>query len=197
MGGYMAWGKCVIISLGLMLITHVAYARDIDTFTDSQGTLHITNIGSTKPTSPVTTPHPAASLQPGGVIGKAPVTPPARALAPAVQAPAPKPGPAPRRTNSGGPAARFPGHPYRRFRRGDAGGRPERGAGRAGNGGRGHQGLSQAGILDPTSAGQGGRQRQNRHIPRPSRGYSHHQCAPGGWGIPARQAGDPRLRWLR
>ena len=91
----MAWGKCVIISLGLMLITHVAQARDIDTFTDSQGTLHITNLGSKKPTSPVNPPNPAASLQPGNLPGKAPVTPPVRAPAPEVQAPAPEPGPAP------------------------------------------------------------------------------------------------------
>ena len=94
----MAWGKCIIISLGWMLVTHVAYARDIETFTDGQGTLHITNMGSKKPSSPVTTPHPAASFEPGGVIGKAPVTPPVKALAPSVQAPAPKPGPAPAAT---------------------------------------------------------------------------------------------------
>ena len=185
----MAWGKCVIISLGLMLITHVAQARDIDTFTDSQGTLHITNSGSTKSKSPADLPNPAASLQPGNLPGKTPVTPPVKALAPGVQAPAPKPGPAPGRTNSGGPAARFPGHPYGRFKRGDAGGRPDRGAGRAGRRGRGHQGLSPAGILDPAAAGQGGRQRQNRHLPGPSRGYSHHQCA--GGGARSRRAADP------
>ena len=91
----MAWGKCVIISLGLMLITHVAHARDIETFTDSQGTLHITNIGSKKSTSPANLPNPAASLHPGNLPGKTPVTPPVKALAPSVQAPAPKPGPAP------------------------------------------------------------------------------------------------------
>ena len=56
MGGYMAWGKCLIIILGWMLVTHVAYARDIETFTDSQGTLHITNIAPKKPSSPVTRP---------------------------------------------------------------------------------------------------------------------------------------------
>ena len=87
----MAWGKCLIIILGWMLVTHVAYARDIETFTDGQGTLHITNIAPKKPSSPVTTPHPAASFEPGGVIGKAPVTAPARQLDPEAQAPAPKP----------------------------------------------------------------------------------------------------------
>ena len=110
----MAWGKCVIISLGLMLITHVAHARDIDTFTDSQGTLHITNIGSAKSKSPANLPNPAASLHPGNLPGKTPVTPPVRALAPAVQAPAPSLGrllPYQFRW----PRRRFPGHPYGRL----------------------------------------------------------------------------------
>jgi soluble lytic murein transglycosylase-like protein len=91
----MTWGKYVIISLGLMLVTHLAQARDIDSFTDSQGTLHITNLGSAKSKRPANLPNPAASLPSGHLLGQTPVTPPARALAPAVQAPAPKPGPAP------------------------------------------------------------------------------------------------------
>ena len=115
----MAWGKCVIISLGLMLMTHVAQARDIDTFTDSRGTLHITNLGSKKPGSPANSPspaarfrpgsspgdaadlwsgsstrpahlpNPAASLPPGNLPGPTPATLPGLELAPAVQAPGP------------------------------------------------------------------------------------------------------------
>ena len=67
----MTWGKCVIISLGLMLMTHVAQARDIDTFTDSRGTLHITNLGSKKPGSPANSPSPAARFRPGSSPGDA------------------------------------------------------------------------------------------------------------------------------
>jgi hypothetical protein len=87
----MAWGKRIIICLGLLLIAHVARARDIDTFTDSQGTLHITNSGSTKQKGPATIPNSPASLYPGELPGKAPVAPPVKAVAPTAPAPAPKP----------------------------------------------------------------------------------------------------------
>jgi soluble lytic murein transglycosylase-like protein len=94
----MAWGKYVIIPLGLMLITHVAHASGIETFTDSQGILHITNRGAAKPKNPENLSNPAAPLYPGNVPGKAPVTPPVGARAPEVQAPAAKPGAAPVQT---------------------------------------------------------------------------------------------------
>lgn len=87
----MAWGKRIIICLGLLLITHAARARDIDTFTDSQGTLHITNLGSTKSKSPANPPNTPAPLHPGNIPGRVPVTPPVKALVPEAQAPAPKP----------------------------------------------------------------------------------------------------------
>ena len=61
----MTWGKGLIIALGLMLLTHVAHAREIERFTDSQGTLHITNLSPKKPGSPVNSPSPAASFRPG------------------------------------------------------------------------------------------------------------------------------------
>ena len=92
----MAWGKCLIISLGLMLITQAAHARDIETFTDSQGTLHITNFGSTKQKSPANPPNPAASPDPGNVPGQVPVTLPGSVPVPGAQPPAPKPEAAPK-----------------------------------------------------------------------------------------------------
>jgi hypothetical protein len=92
----MIWGKRLILSLGLMLITHVAYARDIESFTDDRGTLHITNLGAKKPASPVNSPSPTASLQPGS-LPRHPVTPPARNLAPEAHSPVPGYGPGPAR----------------------------------------------------------------------------------------------------
>ena len=68
----MTWGKGLIIALGLMLLTHVAHAREIESFTDSQGTLHITNLGPKKPGSPANPPSPAASFRPGNSPGKRP-----------------------------------------------------------------------------------------------------------------------------
>ena len=64
MGGDMTWGKRLIIALGLLLLTNVAHARGIESFTDSQGTMHITNLGPKKPDSPATPPSPEASLSP-------------------------------------------------------------------------------------------------------------------------------------
>jgi len=77
MDGDMTGGKRLIIALGLMLLTHVAHARDIDRFTDSQGTVHITNPGSKKPDSPGNLPRPEASSSPGGLLDNSPITPPA------------------------------------------------------------------------------------------------------------------------
>ena len=93
----MAWGKCVIISLGLILLAHVAQARDIETFTDGQGILHITNSGSTKQKSPENLPLPATPQRPGNVPGNVRVTPSGRAPAPEAQAPAPRPKTVPNR----------------------------------------------------------------------------------------------------
>ena len=78
----MTWGKGLIIAFGLMLLTHVAHAREIERFTDSQGTLHITNLGPKKPGSPVNSPSPAASFRPGNSPENAPVAPAALELTP-------------------------------------------------------------------------------------------------------------------
>ena len=87
----MTWGKGLIIALGLMLLTHVAHARDIESFTDSQGTLHITNLGPKKPGSPANPPSPAALLRPGSLPGKVPIASPVRERAFEAQLPAPEP----------------------------------------------------------------------------------------------------------
>ena len=94
-GDDMTWGKLLIISLGLMLLTHVAPARGIEKFTDSQGTLHITNLGPKKPDSPVDPPSPGTSSFPGNLPGNIPVTPPARELVPEAQVPEPETQPEP------------------------------------------------------------------------------------------------------
>ena len=87
----MSWGKGLIIVLGLMQLSLVAHARDIESFTDSQGTLHITNTGPKQQGSPANPPSPAAPLRPSSLPGKAPIALPAREPAPQAQAPAPKP----------------------------------------------------------------------------------------------------------
>jgi soluble lytic murein transglycosylase-like protein len=96
----MTWVKGLIIFVGLMQLSHVAHARDIENFTDSQGTLHITNAGPKQPGSPATPPSPATPLQSGNWRGKAPTAlpakehvpePPPAAPAPEVQAPPPNP----------------------------------------------------------------------------------------------------------
>jgi hypothetical protein len=100
----MNWGRGLIIVLGLMQLSSVAHARDIESFTDSQGILHITNTGTKQPGSPANPPSPAAPQRPGSFPGKAPIAAPAREPAPQAQAPvpnaepqasAPKPGAAP------------------------------------------------------------------------------------------------------
>ena len=91
----MTWGKGLIIALGLMLFTHVAHAREIEKFTDSQGTLHITNLGPKKPTSPVSPPSSGASLSPASLRGNTLVPPPAKEPVPETQTPASEPEAAP------------------------------------------------------------------------------------------------------
>jgi soluble lytic murein transglycosylase-like protein len=87
----MSWGKGLIIFLGLMQISHVAQARDIESYTDSQGILHITNAGPKQPGSPANSPSPAAPLRPSSLPPKAPIALPAREPAPQAQAPVPRP----------------------------------------------------------------------------------------------------------
>ena len=85
----MTWGKRLIIALGLMLLTHVAHARGIEKSTDSQGTLHITNLGPKQPDSPADQPSPGASSSSGRFRGNTPDPPPTMELGP--EAPFPEP----------------------------------------------------------------------------------------------------------
>jgi hypothetical protein len=87
----MRWGTSLIIALGLMQLSYVAHARDIESFTDSQGILHITNSGPKKQGSPANPPNPAAPLRPSPLPVKAPTPAPVRELAPEAQTPAPMP----------------------------------------------------------------------------------------------------------
>jgi soluble lytic murein transglycosylase-like protein len=93
----MNWGKGLIIVLGMMQLALVAQARDIESFTDSQGTLHISNTGPKQPGSPAappspeTPPSPSATPRPSSFPGKASIASPAREAAPPSQAPAPNP----------------------------------------------------------------------------------------------------------
>jgi len=87
----MNWGKGLIIVLGMMQLALVAQARDIESFTDSQGTLHISNTGSKHQGSPATPPSPVATPRPSSFPGQAPIASPAREAAPQAQAPAPNP----------------------------------------------------------------------------------------------------------
>jgi len=87
----MNWGKGLIIVLGMMQLALVAQARDIESFTDSQGTLHISNTGSKQQGSPETPPSPVATPRPSSFPGKAPIASPDREAAPQAQAPAPNP----------------------------------------------------------------------------------------------------------
>ena len=91
----MTWAKGLIIALGLVLLTCVAHAREIERFTDSQGTLHITNLGPKKPGNLANSPSPAAPFRPGSSPGNPPVTPSALELTPKAQTPAPLPKTAP------------------------------------------------------------------------------------------------------
>jgi hypothetical protein len=83
----MSWGKGLIIFLGLMQLSHVAHARNIESFTDSRSILHITNAGSKPQVSPANPPSPAEPLRPGSLPGKAPIALPASEPGPQAQAP--------------------------------------------------------------------------------------------------------------
>ncbi|HLD46711.1 MAG TPA: lytic transglycosylase domain-containing protein [Desulfobaccales bacterium] len=87
----MGWGRGLIIFLGLMQLASVAQAREIETFTDSQGILHITNAGSKQQGSPASPPSPPALLRPSTFPRKAPAALPAAKPAPEAQAPASNP----------------------------------------------------------------------------------------------------------
>jgi hypothetical protein len=91
MCGHITWGKRLVIALGLMLLTHVAEAGRIEKFTDSQGTLHITNLGSPKPENLAEPPNPGAPSSPSRLRAIPPVPPPAGTLVPEVQVPEPEP----------------------------------------------------------------------------------------------------------
>jgi hypothetical protein len=105
----MTWVKCLIIALGLMLVAQVAQAHDIESFTDGQGVLHITNHGPKKHAGPgnvpsLPAPQALGTLPPKSTfnpIAKPPVpgpltlaTKPGEAsIAPAPAAPQPSPHP--------------------------------------------------------------------------------------------------------
>ena len=91
----MTWGKRLIIALGLMLLTQVAHALGIEKFTDSQGTLHITNLGPKKPDSPTDQPSPGESSSSGRFRANSPVPPPAMGVVPEAPLPEPEPQPEP------------------------------------------------------------------------------------------------------
>ena len=82
----MTWVKGLIIALWLMLLTHVAHAREIDKFTDSQGTLHITNLSPKKPGSPAYPTSHAVPFRPETSPEHALVTPAVPDLTPEAQA---------------------------------------------------------------------------------------------------------------
>lgn len=85
----MNWVKSLVITLGLILVAHVAHAREIEKFTDSQGSLHITNLSPKKPGSSANPPSLAAPVRPGSSSPNAPVNPPALELTPEARTPAP------------------------------------------------------------------------------------------------------------
>jgi len=91
MYGDMTWGKRLLIALGLMLLTHVAEAGRIAKFTDSQGTLHITNLTPPKPDNSADPPNPGASFLPSRLRGNPPAPPPVRAPVPEAPDPEPEP----------------------------------------------------------------------------------------------------------
>jgi hypothetical protein len=83
----MNWGKSLIIVLGLMQLPFVAHARDIESLTDSQGILHISNTGSKQQDSPAKPPSPAAPARSNSIHA---IAPSARERPPLTQAPVPK-----------------------------------------------------------------------------------------------------------
>ena len=91
----MNWGNRLIIALALMLLTHAAHAKGIEKFTDSQGTLHITNLGPKPPDNPVNQPSPGASSLPSRLRSIPPVAPPTKDPVPKAKVPEPEIQPAP------------------------------------------------------------------------------------------------------
>jgi soluble lytic murein transglycosylase-like protein len=87
----MSWGKGLVILLGLMQLPYLAHARKIESFTDSQGILHISNAGSKQQESPANPPSLAAPLRPSSLPRKASITLPAKEPALQTQTPVPKP----------------------------------------------------------------------------------------------------------
>jgi len=86
----MNWGNRLIIAVVLMLLTHVAHAKGIEKFTDSQGTLHITNLGPAQADKPVDQPSPGASSLPSRLRNIPPVAPPAKDPVPKAKVPEPE-----------------------------------------------------------------------------------------------------------
>jgi hypothetical protein len=91
----MKWIKSFMICLGLLLVAQVARARDIDSYTDNQGTLHISNIGPGKQENLAKPPSPDVPLHASTVPGPAPDGPPHETPPPVEQIPAPEPEAAP------------------------------------------------------------------------------------------------------
>jgi hypothetical protein len=87
----MTWVKCLIIALGLMLVAQVAQARDIESFTDGQGVLHITNHGPKKQAGPGNPGLPAPQAL-GTMPFKSMANPIAKPPVPGPLIPATKPG---------------------------------------------------------------------------------------------------------
>jgi soluble lytic murein transglycosylase-like protein len=101
----MNWVKCLISSLGLLLLAQAALAADIQRFTDSQGGLHITNMGPRKRQSPVQPPGDEVSYS-TSFPQKSPSTPPATEPAPTTTKPPVVPRVAPTAPSSAGPHSR-------------------------------------------------------------------------------------------
>jgi hypothetical protein len=91
----MGWVKYLIISLGLMLVAQAALARDIERFTDKQGTVHITNLEPRERGNRARPGRTEASLPPSALPTKSPNHPAAMEPAPQAQPPDHKPDAAP------------------------------------------------------------------------------------------------------
>jgi hypothetical protein len=83
----MGWVKCLIISLGLLLVAQIALARDIEHFTDRQGTVHITNLEPRERGNRAKPDRPKAPLPPAALPAKSPDHP--AVIEPAHPAPSP------------------------------------------------------------------------------------------------------------
>jgi hypothetical protein len=92
----MGWVKCLIISLGLLLVAQVALARDIEHFIDKQGTVHITNLEPRERGNRARPGHPQVPLPPASLPTKSPAHPAAMVPAPQAQPQNLKPGAPPR-----------------------------------------------------------------------------------------------------